>query len=74
MARIYCLILVWIFLCPILQAQEQGSGYGFKSDSTESNYQNTDALGGPKTVGAQLKADNQKKESFFRVPTRVFKG
>lgn len=50
------------------------SGYGIQSDSTESNYQNQDALGGPKTIGAQLKVDNQKKESYFRVPIRVTKG
>jgi porin len=61
-----------IIICTQLFAQEK-SGYGFKSDSTESNYQNQDALGGPKTIGSQLKVDNQKKESFYRVPIRVTK-
>ena len=56
-----------------MYGQESKTGYGVTSDSTESNYQNQDALGGPKTIGAQLKADNQKKESFFRVPIRIFK-
>ncbi len=53
---------------------QSNSGYGFKSDSTESNYTNQDAMGGPKSIGAQLKADNQKKESYFRLPIRVTKG
>jgi len=48
-------------------------GYGIASDSTESNYKNYDRLGGVKTVGAQLKSDNQKKESFFRIPIKVMK-
>ena len=70
---------VWISLVGFLwlncfqaTAQNQESGYGFASDSTESNYQNQDAIGGPKTVGGQLVADNQKKESFFRIPVKVF--
>lgn len=57
----------------VLFAQKKESGFGIESDSTESNYQNQDAMGGPKSIGAQLKVDNQKKESFFRVPLRVFK-
>ena len=57
-----------------VQAQQSKSGYGFRSDSTESNYQNQDAIGGPQTVGAQLRVDNQKKESYYRFPTRVTNG
>lgn len=57
-----------------IHAQDNQSGFGIASDSTESNYQNQDAMGGPKTIGTQLKVDNQKKESYFRVPVRVTKG
>ncbi len=57
-----------------LIAQETSiTGNGITSDSTESNYQNLDAMGGPKSIGSQLKIDNQKKESFFRIPIRVTK-
>ena len=61
-------------LCILLYAQENTSNYGPASDSTVSNYDNQDVLGGPKTIGGQLQADNQKKESYFRVPIRVTKG
>ncbi len=61
---------ILMLLGQYLTAQEK-TGYGVTSDSTESKYQNQDALGGPKTIGGQLKADNQKKESFFRLPTKV---
>jgi len=66
------LYLVSLTISTCVFAQQSRSGYGFASDSTESNYQNQDALGGPKTVGGQLLADNQKKESFFRIPVKVF--
>jgi porin len=68
--------LVLFFLVAVVQlkGQDKKSGYGVKSDSTESDYKNTDQLGGPKTIGAQLKADNQKKESYFRIPIKVTKG
>jgi len=62
---------VLVLIMEFLVAQESESGYGFQSDSTTSDYQNQDALGGPKSIGAQLKTDNQKKESYFRVPIRV---
>ena len=69
-------LLAFLFMAAVLdlKAQQTKSGYGFQSDSTASSYENQDALGGPKTIGAQLKVDNQKKESFFRVPIRVTKG
>jgi hypothetical protein len=68
----FLLLLVMVYLTGFsLVAQKDQSGFGFKSDSTESNYQNQDQIGGPKTIGAQLKADNQKKESFYRVPIRA---
>ncbi len=66
--------LVLIFGLVGLHAQDRESGYGFTSDSTASGYENQDALGGPKSIGAQLRVDNQKKESYFRIPIRVTKG
>ena len=41
------------------------------SDTTQSGYENLDAIGGPKSIGGQLNADNQVKEFYFRVPVRV---
>ena len=74
MRYLTCLIGLAFFISQYeAQAQKPKSGYGFKSDSTESNYENLDQMGGPKSIGAQLKADNQKKESFYRVPIRVTK-
>lgn len=40
-------------------------------DTTISGYENLDNLGGPKSIGAQLEADNQVKEFYFRLPVRV---
>ena len=47
------------------------TGLQVLSDTTRSGYENQDALGGPKTIGAQLAVDNQQKAFFFRVPVRV---
>ncbi len=70
--KIYKLIMLSLgFLISTSLIGQTESGYGLKSNSTESGYENLDAMGGPKTIGAQLKLDNQKKESFFRVPVRV---
>lgn len=69
------LILIGLgFLFSSSLIAQSESGYGLKSDSTQSGYQNLDEMGGPKTIGAQLKADDQKKESFFRFPIKVTKG
>lgn len=43
------------------------------TDSTFSNYENQDAIGGPKTIGAQIAMDDEKRASYFRIPIRVFK-
>ena len=40
-------------------------------DTTKSGYENLDNAGGPKTIGAQLNADNQQREFYFRIPIRV---
>ena len=72
MMRCISLLIFLSSLANISSAQTDDSGFGFASDSTESNYQNQDAIGGPKTVGGQLVADNQKKESYFRIPVKVF--
>ncbi len=69
-------VITLLFITAVfgLHAQETKSGYGFTSDSTASGYENQDGLGGPKSIGAQLRVDNQKKESYFRLPIRVTKG
>ena len=36
-------------------------------DTTVSGYENLDNIGGPKSIGAQLEADNQVKEFYFRI-------
>ena len=43
------------------------------TDSTFSNYENQDAIGGPKTIGGQIAMDDEKRASYFRIPIRVFK-
>jgi porin len=50
------------------------AGSGGVADSTLSGYMEDAGFGGPKTVGAQLASDNEKKELYFRAPIRVFKG
>lgn len=72
MNRSILIVLVWLISLTALLAQEE-KGRGVASDSTASNYKNQDALGGPKTIGGQLKADNQEKQSFFRLPVKVTK-
>jgi hypothetical protein len=52
---------------------QKKSGLEVLSDTTMSGYQNTDGMGGPKSVGAQLEVDNQQKAFYFRVPIRVMK-
>lgn len=56
-----------------LVGQETKSGYGTVKDSTFSNYENQDAIGGPKTVGGQIAMDDERRTSYFRIPIRVFK-
>ncbi len=60
---------------PDMLAQEDSpanaKGLQALSDTTRSGYANMDALGGPKTIGAQLAVDNQAKAFYFRVPVRV---
>ncbi len=52
-------------------AHAQESNSKMPLDSTRSGYENLDNMGGPKTIGAQLNSDNQKREFFFRIPIRV---
>ena len=55
------------------QDQTMQSGLEELSDSSYSDYKNNDGMGGPKSIGAQLEVDNQKKEFYFRIPIKVFK-
>jgi len=75
--RINVLYILGIFLLNItVFAQEQskqGSGLEVLADTSFSGYKNTDGMGGPKSIGAQLEADNQQKAFYFRVPIRVMK-
>ena len=50
-----------------------GSGFGILTDSTYSGYKGKNELGGPTSIEAQLVFENQVKESYFRIPIRVFK-
>jgi porin len=61
-----------LILSNILFAQEK-SGLEVLSDSSMSGYKNTDDMGGPKSVGAQLEVDNQEKAFYFRIPIRYMK-
>jgi porin len=63
---------ILLFSLPIW-AQEGTSGLAVLSDSSRSGYTDESGFGGPKSIGAQLEVDNQKKESYFRIPVRVFK-
>jgi porin len=56
----------------LLYAQEK-SGLEILADTSTSGYKNTDEIGGPKSVGAQLEVDNQEKVFYFRIPIRVMK-
>jgi len=47
--------------------------YGIASDSTESNYKNKGKFNGPNSIIEQLKRDNQKRKSYFRLPIKVMK-
>ena len=60
------LLLVFLVLPLMIQGQETSTRV--LVDTTKSGYENLDNAGGPKTIGAQLNADNQKLEFFFRVP------
>lgn len=70
---------IQLFICICLLAGAALPGYSQEgepkafNDSTYSDYENLDNMGGPKSVGAQLEADNQKKEFYFRIPVRVLK-
>ena len=68
-------LLVLIIDAPFIIAQEKTKRSGLEelSDSSYSNYKNNDGMGGPKSIGAQLEVDNQKKEFYFRIPIKVFK-
>ncbi len=74
MKRILAFVCCLLVSTIVFSQDKEKSGYGIQSDSTESDYKNQDAIGGPKSVGAQLKADNQKKEAYFRLPIKVTNG
>lgn len=57
----------------VLAQEEKVSGLEILSDSSRSGYLNTTGFGGPKEIGAQLELNNQKKESYFRIPVRILK-
>ncbi len=63
------LIILLAFSSIYLSAQE----IKLLSDTTESGYQNLDNMGGPKSVGAQLVANNERSAFYFRVPIKVTK-
>lgn len=63
-------ILLLLLCAPILVGSQE-SQTKVPADSTRSGYKNLDNAGGPKTVGAQLNADNQQRDFFFRIPIRV---
>jgi carbohydrate-selective porin OprB len=70
------LLLILFFCFTNIAAQQTGNeekGLAELADSSYSNYKNTDGMGGPKSVGAQLEVDNQDKAFYFRVPIRVMK-
>ena len=73
---IVLVLLVFIIGSQLTFAQQEKtkrSGLEELSDSSYSNYKNQDEMGGPKSIGAQLEVDNQKKEFYFRIPVKVFK-
>lgn len=41
------------------------------SDSTVNAYKQESNLGGPKSIGAQLEADNPPKEDYYRLPVKI---
>ena len=63
-------LLILLFCIPFLGSSQQ-TRTRVLVDTTKSGYENLDNAGGPKTIGAQLNADNQKREFFFRIPIRV---
>jgi porin len=66
------ILLLMLFSTGSIFAQNK-SGLEVLSDTTMSGYQNTDGMGGPKSIGAQLEVDNQEKAFYFRVPIKVMK-
>ena len=68
--KLFFILLFFSFSLVIGQNEE---GYAVASDSTESNYKNLDKFDGPNSIGAELKADNEKKKSYFRVPIKLMK-
>jgi len=69
--RKLCFILLLLAIHSLM-AQEK-SGLEVLSDSTNSGYIDETGFGGPKTTGAQLQVNNQKQESYFRIPITVLK-
>ena len=55
------------------ETSESRSGMGVLADSSYSGYSDRGAIGGPETIDAELEIANQKSESYFRIPIRVFK-
>jgi porin len=66
------LLLLVFFNTGSIFAQKK-SGLAELSDTTMSGYHNTDGMGGPKSIGAQLEVDNQQKAFYFRIPIRYMK-
>ena len=48
------------------------SAMGVLADSTLSGYSDRGGIGGPEAIDAELEFNNQKSESFFRIPVRLF--
>ena len=59
------ILLVTLIIPLILTAQEADTTFG---------YENTDNIGGPKSVGRQLEVDNNKYTFEYRYPIKYFKG
>jgi porin len=66
-------VLIAFYIASNLLYAEQKSGLEVLADTSFSGYKNTDDMGGPKSVGAQLEVDNQQKVFYFRIPIRVMK-
>jgi porin len=56
-----------------LGQERDTTGLGILADSSYSGYKDPGGIGGAETIGAELEVANQKQESYFRIPIRVFK-
>jgi porin len=68
-------LTIYVFSLIFFQSSlaKEKSGLEVLADTSFSGYKNTDYMGGPKTVGAQLEVDNQAKAFYFRIPIRYMK-